>query len=43
MLFSYDIRTVVGKEIKSHEKQNGITKHKESEMKFIPYAVIYGK
>jgi hypothetical protein len=32
-----------GKEIKSHDKQNGITKHKETEMKFIPYAVIYDK
>jgi hypothetical protein len=29
--------------IKLHDKQNGITKHKENEMKFIPYAVIYGK
>jgi hypothetical protein len=42
MLFSYEIRTDAGKKIKSHDKQNGITKHKENETKFIPYAVIYG-
>jgi hypothetical protein len=42
MLFSYDIRTDVGKKIKSHDKQNGITKHKENETKIIPYGVIYG-
>jgi hypothetical protein len=41
MLFSYDIGTVAGIKIKSHDKENGITKHKEKEMKFIPYAVIY--